>query len=136
MELKDLVGEHRLSGVDYTTAPKDSEWADRDSQVCRFELDGKTYMAIEDPSDGYRSSMRDIRESAERPVNRWRPCRVLASMSERSQYGEREEVLELRDMKTGRTVLRVGTSNVGDYYPSFVSEFTPEALALNAKAQP
>jgi hypothetical protein len=133
MTLKDFCGEHRLTGVDFTTAPKADEWVDRDSQVCRFEIDGKTWLAVEDPSDGYRSSMREIRESAERPANRWRPVRVVGSMSERGSYGQRDDVLEFRLVKTGEIVLRVGTENTDDYYPSFVADFRPEALDRAAR---
>ena len=57
MELKDLVGLHELSGVDTTTEMIET-WGE--NYVVRFVLDGKTYKAIEDPEDGYRSHCKDL----------------------------------------------------------------------------
>jgi hypothetical protein len=39
--------------------------------------------------------------------------------------------LELKDL-IGQVVLEVGTENVYDYYPGFVSSFHPERMAHNA----
>ena len=64
--LKDLAGAHALNGVDLTN-DKIKAWYDKDvyedAQCFSFRLDEKTYTAIEDPSDGYRSSMQEIRVS-------------------------------------------------------------------------
>lgn len=131
--LDDLVGEHLLSGVDFT-AVRVKEWGDHytDANACRFRLDGTTYVAVEDEDDGYRSHLRDLLVTDERLTNEWEPVRVIGSMATRGKYGGKDDVLELRDVKTGGIVLRVGTEDTNDYYPSFISEFTPEALAHNA----
>ena len=54
MELQELVGLHKLSGVDMSNEKIKEEWGDsfEDCQVINFILDKKTYTAIEDPSDG------------------------------------------------------------------------------------
>ena len=59
MQLNDLVGAHKLSGVDrlYEKVESYSRYDPDSGEVFRFELDGVTYGAHEDPSDGYRSMM-------------------------------------------------------------------------------
>ncbi len=52
MELKDLVGEHELSGVDTTRERVKKYGAYEDCEVVRFVIDGKTYKATEDPDAG------------------------------------------------------------------------------------
>ena len=50
---------------------------------------------------------------------------------EKSDWDE-DDILELVDVKTEKVVLRVGTANCNDYYPYFVAEFDPTAMAANA----
>ena len=137
MTLSDLCGEHLLSGVDFTTI-RVKDWGDHytDANACRFRLDGKTYVAAEDEDDGYRSHLRDLIVTDDKLTNEWDPVRVLGSISDRNQYGDESEVLELRDAVTGQVVLRVGTENTNDYYPYYVAEFTPAALVHNAGRTP
>lgn len=53
-----LVGIHKLDAVDRASEPREDEWSGIGSAQClRFRLDGKVYVALEDPEDGYRSSM-------------------------------------------------------------------------------
>lgn len=133
MELKDFIGEHLLSGVDFETTRVKEIWGDEyeDCQAVNFVLDGKTYTAIEDPSDGYRSSMREIKESATVVKNIFTPCRVLGRMKNDSDY-ETHDIVEFLDLSTGKTILEVGTGNTADYYPYWVATFTPENMAINA----
>lgn len=131
MELKDLCGEHMLSGVDFASRTVSRYGRREKANSCRFRLDGKTYAAVEDADDGYRSSMSDLLITDERLTNEWEPVRVACSMASDTKR-ERNDILEIRDVVTGGVVLRVGTENTGDYYPVFVSEFTPEALSHNA----
>ncbi len=131
MELKELVGEHVLSGVDMSTKSI-QQYGERyeDCQVINFVLDGKTYTAIEDPEDGYRSCMNEIKESEEPVSNVFEGQRVLAKMRDDDRY-ETNDVLELVDLQTGKVVLSVGTGNTDDYYPYWVAEFTPENMGIN-----
>ena len=133
MELVDLVGEHMLDGVDFFNE-KIQQWGDSFewAQVCRFRLDGITYAVIEDPDDGYRSSMKEIAISTNTLTNIFPSIRVLGRHRIAGAYGDPADVLELIDMKTGKVVLEVGTDKTDDYYPSFVSAFHPEAMATNA----
>ena len=129
MKLKDLVGEHILDAVDFDSTEV-NRWGDlEDSQVCRFRLDGNTYVAIEDPSDGYRSSMDEIRIDKKSSMkNIFGGVAVVGVHRTTGSYGDKNDVLELIDIKTGGVVLEVGTDSVDDYYPSFVARFHPQNL--------
>jgi len=128
--LEKLVGKHRLDAVDMSSEKvAEDGWPDslQDANVLRFRLDGRVYTAIEDPNDGYRSSMRNIFVSDATMSNSFEPIEVLARMSE--TYGD--NILELVDCLNGKVVLRVGTENSDDYYPSFVSDWRPKDMNLN-----
>ena len=132
MELKDLVGLHKLSGVDRIHKSIEDVWGMdfEDCQVCRFVLDGETYSVIEDPDDGYRSSMREIKKDSDTVNNIFTPQDVLCIYHESSNAGDCD-ILELRSTKTGKLVLRVGTDNTNDYYPWFANEWIPENMDIN-----
>ena len=61
IKLEDLLGEHWLDAVDYNTVQRES-WTGRltDANSITFRLDGVCYTAIEDPDDGYRSTMEEL----------------------------------------------------------------------------
>lgn len=129
--LNDLVGTHELSGVEFNTLPADRErWRD-EAQACSFVLDGVVYTVTEDPDDGYRSSMESI-EVGGFVANRFEPQRVLCSMQLRGTYDSVDDILVMRDATTGKAVLEIGTSDTDDYYPSFVANFDPTAMACNS----
>jgi hypothetical protein len=128
VEFKSLVGQHKLTGVDNEQVRIDGDWDD--ANVLRFVLNGKIYVATENPDDGYRSSLRSLEIVDGPPVkNTFKAVRVEARISD----GRDEDVLELVDMKNGEVILRVGTENCCDYYPSFVADFMPDRMAVNAK---
>ena len=132
MEVKDLVGLHKLSGVDMSNEKIKEEWGDgfEDCQVINFILDKKTYTAIEDPSDGYRSSMREIKLSKVVIKNVFKPVKVMGVMRQDTS----DDVIDFFDVKTGKVVLSVGTEDLDDYYPGFVAYFNPESMAINTVA--
>ena len=119
IELDSLVGQHKLSGVDSGNLPNGAN-------TFFFTLDGKTYVATEDESDGYRSSMDSLEISDKILTNTFPPQKVTGRMT-----GSGNDVLEFIDNENGKTVLRVGTDNSDDYYPSFVSDFNPENMSVN-----
>lgn len=130
--LDSLVGEHVLDAVDMdsTKVKKYSDYLE-DANVIRFRLDGKVYTAVEDPSDGYRSSMEKLFVSDAAMTNVFAPVKVLARMSGNGDYGQVNDTLELLDCANGKTILRVGTDNTDDYYPCFISEWSPGFMAVN-----
>ena len=135
MKLKDLVGEHELSGVDSITEEKKefsfSECA-REVQVIRFVLDGKTYKAIEDPSDGYRSYLEELEVTDEKITNNFPPQKVIGNMKKRDEWCIYEnDTIQFIDSVTGGIVLEIGTDNYDGYYPMCVLYWNPENLAIN-----
>lgn len=133
MELKDLVGEHTLDAVDFSNEQV-RMWGDNfePCQVLRFRLDGVCYTATEDPSDGYRSSMKDIVVSEDAKMeNVFPPLRVLGDYRTKGSYDGVDDILELYDAVTGLKVIEVGTNNVDDWYPGFVGYFNPAAMVHN-----
>ncbi len=132
MELKDFVGLHRLSGVDMNSEIVKQEWGEsfEDCQVINFVIDRKTYTATEDPEDGYRSSMREIKQSKAVVKNIFPPVPVMGIM--RGKNGsEDNDIIDFYDTKSGLVVLSIGTGNTDDYYPYFVAEFSPQNMAVN-----
>ena len=127
MELKDLAGKYyRLSGVDQHPAVGD------EGAAISFVLDGITYTATEDPSDGYRSSMKKIAVSSTHVTNVFGPVLVYANYVDAFEGdGDRHDLLRLMDDHTGELVLEVGTRNLDDYYPGFAASFDPAAMAIN-----
>ena len=128
-----LVGEHELDAVDESIEQVKKWYGDtfEDANCIRFRLDGKVYTAIEDPSDGYRSSMERLFVSEDSMRNVFSPVKVLARIRTEYEYGGTSEVLQLLDMRNGQVILEVGTDNSDDYYPSFVAWWKPENMEVN-----
>ena len=123
MELKDLAGAHKLSGVDYSCA--------YDVITILFCLDGITYEAISDPADGYRSYMKELSITEKRCKNIFQPQDVICVWKDNvSGYDDDDDVLFIY-ARNGLTVLEIGTREASYYYPYCVMEYTPENLSCN-----
>jgi hypothetical protein len=131
MELKDLVGEHSLSGVEFGKGPRDP-YDYEDPNTMTFVLDGVAYRVTEDPSDSYHSSMRDIEIVDATVSNTFAPVKVVGRHRTSSKYSGEDDVLELIDAANGEVILEVGTSNLDDYYPCYEAGFYPDRMAVNA----
>ena len=131
IDIKSLIGVHQLSGVDTLKRNVERYGDFEDSNVINFVLDDKTYTAIEDPSDGYRSSLEDIYISEDKILNSFTPIKVVG-IKKPDTY-EQNDVVSFYDCVTGKIVLEVGTENIGDYYPRFVGDFYPENMCLNTE---
>jgi hypothetical protein len=122
MSWDDLLGERTLDAIRTDVRHP----FDTDAAGVALDLGGLTVFIFEDPSDGYRSfgvSPDYIRVPVR--VSRW-------------TKGEREgeaDGLEFTDRRNGKVVLRVGTDNTDDYYPSFVCDWRPQNLADNAAVE-
>jgi len=131
-ELNDLVGLHKLTGVDFDYMVLDELFDNpKDRNVINFVLDGKTYTAIEDDNDGYRSAMDEIKVSNFKVSNKFKAVKVLGTMREGGY--NKHDIIDFIDCITGKIVLSVGTRNTDDYYPTFMNEWKPENLCLNQK---
>jgi hypothetical protein len=128
VNLSDLVGGHVLTGVEMGRAKYKARYSDYDeSNYIKFCLDGVNYMCMEDPEDGYRSSMDGVFVSDEPCSTVIPPPSVLAVMN--MQDGS--EILNLIDRETLETVLSVGTDRTDDYYPLSISYWNPAGLVWN-----
>lgn len=134
IEMESLVGEHVLDACDLFADNIKASWGDSFEycEMIRFRLDGNIYTGIEDPDDGYRSSLRGLYVSDDAMKNVFPPVRVLAKMKDAGEHGQSNDTLQLIDMVTGKIVLEVGTDNTNDYYPWFVGCFFPDCMATNA----
>lgn len=129
MKLEELTGSHILKGIETGEITREDRWGELNCNYIKFTLDETTYMAIEDPDDGYRSYMEELQTTEE-------PCRikvpdiqVVCHMRE-DEY-EACDVLEFIDAMNGKKILAVGTANIDDYYPYCVMEYTPENMYCN-----
>ncbi len=133
--LESLVGEHELSGVDTGHVNISDSWCgDEACETLTFVLDGETYTVTEDPSDGYRSAMRSLVLGGVEVKNCFTPQKVICSYVSDGdgEYGTASDLLVMRDAVTGKDVLTIGTGNTDDYYPYFVANFNPAAMACNS----
>lgn len=132
MELESLLGKHTLTGVDEYNETIKSFGVEEDANFIAFALDGKTYIAAEDPEDGYRSHMKDLVciETDQIIKNKFDAVEVIGKMKGPGEYAA-NDILELIDTKTGKIILEIGTENTDDYYPYFVGKFYPENMIIN-----
>lgn len=133
MELKDFKGKYQLQGVDEFTGTVKT-WGDNfeDCSAIRFKLDGIVYVATEDPDDGYRSYLGELKVDDIDTKNPFSGVEVLAHYRNTNNYNEVSEIIDFVDTTTGEVVLSVGTDNSDDYYPCFVAHFNPAAMSINA----
>lgn len=130
INLIDLIGPHNLSGVD--TVNRLGGYDNTDNcQVVNFVLDDKTYTAVENPSDGYRSMLDKLYVSTEKVENIFSPVAVLVIYRDTTRYGEKSDMIEFYDTKNGKLIMEIGTGNTDDYYPYFVGSFYPDKMSLN-----
>lgn len=132
MELKDLVGFHKLTGVKRGRGLCHKDWRGikEEAEFVAFQLDGVTYLAVEDPDDGYRSYCEKLVIDNSIEIARIPDTEVFCVMKPDSQY-ETNDVLLMLDAKTRSCVLEVGTENTDDYYPYCVMSWHPENLYFN-----
>ena len=128
MELKDLVGNKKLDAVDFTSI----EGFYGNCNIIKFRLDGIVYYAMEDESDGHRSSMKYITVLDSDDVKNIFPAiDVICTYDDRYD----SDLLGIYDAETLELVLEVGTNNDDEYYSSFVASISPEAMITNKKVE-
>lgn len=124
MDFNDLVGARIFSGIDMV----EGKYGD---EITYFILDDKTYRVEEDPSDGYRSYANGPYLDTEYKIkNVFEGVPVFAEMKPDDKW-EKNDVLILKDVMTSEIILEVGTENVDDYYPYYISSYTPGAMSVN-----
>lgn len=128
MQLSDLVGRHRLSGIEYGKKRLTRRWGG-DAQYIRFCLDGTVYEATEDPDDGYRSYLSELETVDKAPKIKLPDCPVICKLEDKPNT----DVLVMLDAVSKRKVLSIGTDYTEDWYPCCVFCYNPENLWCNHK---
>lgn len=131
VELSDLVGTHILDTAAVMTVlpPEDASWGEERS-CASFGMDGKTYTAIEDPNDGYRSYLSAITVDeghtealiGASPIGRKVVC-THEDCAPAGGFEDGRDLLTVTDAKTGHVWMVLGTTNTDDYYPCCVLEW-------------
>lgn len=137
MKLRDLVGVHLMTGIETGTVKRANWWSGEDNcNYVKFRLDGVTYMAVEDPDNGYRSMCRNLEVVDEECRTKLPDILVECKMRDDEHddiWGtEENDILEFYDVSNKQMFMAVGTGNTNDYYPYFAFEYTPEVLSCNA----
>lgn len=117
---KKLCGKHVLSGVSRNYTAHDAECID-------FIIDGKTYRAVEDPQDGYRSCLKGIEIANEKIPANIPDTEVVVSYDTDDDC----QILRFYETKYGKEVLAIGTRYVSDTYPVCTFQYSPENLPCN-----
>lgn len=134
MDLKDLVGIHSLTGIKRGRGLYLENFCGykEETEFVAFRLDGVTYLAIENPDDGYRSYCEDLVVDNSIELTEIPRTDVICVMKPDGYY-EKKDILLVLDERTLSCVLEVGTANTDDYYPYCVMSWHPENLYINRK---
>lgn len=136
-----LLGDHMLKGVAMMTEPvtNPAPFDDPTRNGIAFNLDGIAYICWEDPNDGYRSSMGALEVvgvdqirvlfAVAAQFGKGIPVTMAMMPDEDGPFGTNNDVMEFTDRRNGKVILRVGTTNTSDYYPSSVMNWHPEDVA-------
>lgn len=130
-------GPHWFSGIDEFHKDGDDDFGWNALDGYAIVIDGKTYLAVEDADDGYRSYafLRPLREGEHvEVINQFEPQLVYAESYrevDESEYMDREVIVLKNKFK--QTILKISTDYADDYYPVGVVEYHPENLPCNAK---
>lgn len=128
MKLSDLVGEHILSGIETGRRAVREDIENTTANYVKFTLDGVTYLAMEDPDDGYRSYLRELVIVDE-------TCRIkLPNVQVSCEMWHRcaeDEILVFTDVLNEKRFLAIGTDYREDYYPECIMEYRPEKMHCN-----
>lgn len=133
MKLKDLVGPRIFSGIE-TGSREIPKWGRHEEcDYIKFILDGVTYMALEDPDDGYRSYMEELKVVDEPCKTKLPDIPVYCRYRSTDEWGMMEcDLLDFYDETNNKCFLTIGTENTDDYYPYCILRYRPEELAVNA----
>ena len=121
--LSSLVGKHEMTGLNIGIMDIERYGS---KETCNFVdicLDNTVYRFLEDPDDGYRSYMRSILIIPRRLAKLTDTGRVKLICSLQD-----DDILDMVDIVTNKSVLKVGTDYSDDYYPSCVMSYYPENM--------
>lgn len=90
----------------------------------KFKLGDTVYEALEDGNDGYRSYLGSIEVRADGGIFFGQPVDTVVAVDAPAEPKDFDGYL-LRSTEDGHVWLRFGTEDAGDYYPTFIFEYTP-----------
>lgn len=132
MSWDELCGERTLNAIRTDVRHPFSA----DASGVAMDLGDITVFVFEDPCDDYRSCSNEpmivkqaLYSFGVSPDYIRVP--VLITRWTQSERGGEADGLEFTDRRNGKLILRVGTDNSDDYYPSFVCEWQPANIAEN-----
>lgn len=128
-------GIHYLSGVDDISV--NYGWEDEYTDGIALCIDDKTFIAYNDPNDGYRS-YGWIEESNREVFNTFPPQKVKITYHswdgiDESGWSESGHYYEITNPDDNSTILIVGTDTSDSYYPVALFQWHPENLPINKK---
>ena len=130
MKLKDLTGKHILSGIEVGQKTVERYLSKKTCNYIKFTVDGTTYMALEDPSDGYRSYMHEL-VIVEEPCKIQLPNIFVCCHMRGNGDHESNDIIVFVDFENGKEILEIGTGNYDGYYPYCVLNYYPEDMSCN-----
>lgn len=139
ISLQDLTGRHILTGwgremgsISYRRIT--SARPEYTPEKFYFTLDGITFVAEEDPDDGYRSLLGSIHNLDVVPELLPQSYTQIPYVEVVCDFGilpQHEEILYMDDAVTGKTIVELGTDYTDNYYPCFIANIYPENIHYN-----
>jgi hypothetical protein len=118
-----------LEGIcDYVRKARDEYEYDQNGYL--FRLNGRNYAIWENPDDGYRSYC-EMEETDQPCSNTFPPQEVFVELYDCECNYERNQGIMIRNIDDASLILKLGTDNYDDYYPTAVMEWHPENLPIN-----
>lgn len=131
LHLEDFEGQHFLSGVEFdSTDPR--SWSDENkANRITLVIDDIPFGFVEDPNDGYRSSMECVELSDAEVKNIFEPV-LLDFTYWNEEYHDLlvAHLPNIHEKSLETAVLQVGTDHTDSYYPCYVDYWSPEKLHL------
>lgn len=129
-----LEGTHILQGIQVIPnyELEDSWCSNNITNAILIRLDDVNYLFVEDPDDGYRSYMGEIMTTDRIPKYTLPNVEVIIKHNTEplNRYCSTES--NIYDFyESDNLILRVGTEDIGDYYPGCILEYYPENLKCN-----
>lgn len=114
LDIESFVGEHVLNAVQY---------GENGNGI--FSLDGASYEVVEDPDDGYRSYLDEIKVIE--PVREMYSIPVfVVPIEDPDKVG-----IVFVDKRSEKPILTFGTDYYESYYPCYFFDYTPQNIAEN-----
>lgn len=126
-------GMHKLSGVSHIKV-EDEYWGSTEDGIL-LTIDGKNYIAVTNPDDGYRSYGVFYRDTEHIQKCTFPEQIVLVDFHSEKTYTEDGYDTDYSELliynSHNELILRVGTDYSDSYYPCAIFKYNPENLPIN-----